>query len=47
MGELTFWDKVEITIREFIGSIGFKLFLWSIRMDEKEYISHTFHTFVD
>lgn len=34
MAQETFFDKV----REFIGSIAWSIFLWSIRMSEDEYL---------
>ena len=33
MGKQSFFSKV----REWIGGIGFDIFLWSIRMTEEEY----------
>ena len=35
MAQETFFDKV----REFIGSIAWSIFLWSIRMSEDEYLN--------
>jgi len=38
MGELTFWDKV----REWIGGVAFRVFLWSCRMTEECYWKHVY-----
>lgn len=38
MGELSFWDNVWATIREFIGHVGFKMFLWSCHATQDEYL---------
>ena len=35
MGEMTLLD----ILRNYIGSIGFKIFLWSIKMTQDEYIN--------
>jgi hypothetical protein len=38
MNQPTFWDNV----RYFIGAIAWKVFLWSIRMSEDQYLSGPF-----
>jgi hypothetical protein len=34
----TLWDKVCYALREFIGGVGLRIFLWSISMTHEQYI---------
>lgn len=47
MGELSFWENIWWNIRDFIGGFGFKLFIWSIRISEDEYLFNQWYSGVN